>query len=68
MVTSVFSPCLPAEVSVKAGYQCYGRLVGVVCSPRQRVRCSKFLDYIGKLNNNRLHNILINELRELIKK
>lgn len=68
MGTSVFSPCLPAEVSAKAGYQCSGRLLGVICSPRNRVRCSKYLDYIGKLNNNRLHSILIDELRELITK
>jgi len=56
MAISVLSPC----------HQCTWCLLSIACSPRKRVRCSRYLDYIGQLHNNRLHNILIGELKELI--
>jgi len=58
MSTSLFSPCLC----------CAGRLPGVQCSPRDRSRCARFLDYIQKLHRIRASRVLIGELRRLIAK
>jgi hypothetical protein len=56
MVTSVLSPCL----------QCGRNLQGIQCIPRNRSRCARFLDYIGRLNRIRAHGILLKELKEFV--
>lgn len=56
MSTSLFSPCL----------HCAGRLPGVQCSPHDRSRCYKFLDYIQKLNRIKASRVLLGELKNLI--
>ena len=60
----VFSPCSPRERS--RGCQCGNLLPGVQCGPHQRSRCVKFLDYIQQLHRTKAHNILIQELKDLI--
>ena len=56
MAASLFSPCM----------QCDHMLPGIVCSPRRRTRCARYLNYIKQLHQSRTHHILINELKELI--
>ena len=58
MSVSVLSPCL----------RCGIHLPGMQCIPRNRSRCSRFLDYIGQLNRAGAHSILIKELKEFVTK
>ena len=56
MVASVLSPCLC----------CGDHLPGFRCVPRQRARCSRFLEYVQRLHRARAHGILISELKEIV--
>ena len=56
MSASVLSPCL----------RCGMHLPGIQCVPRNRSRCSRFLDYIGQLNRTGSHSILLKELKEFV--
>ena len=58
MTVSVLSPCP----------QCGHLLPGVLCSPHNRSRCARYLDYIQKLHRIRAHHIIIKELQQLISK
>jgi hypothetical protein len=52
----VLSPCI----------QCGRLLPGVVCVPHNRARCARFLSYIENLHRSRAHDILIQELKQII--
>ena len=56
MSASVLSPCL----------RCGIHLPGMQCIPRNKSRCSRFLDYVVQLNRTRSHSILIKELKEFV--
>lgn len=56
MVASVLSPCLC----------CGDHLPGFRCVPRQRSRCSRFLEYVQRLHRSHAHGILISELKEIV--
>ena len=56
MVASVLSPCLC----------CGDHLPKFRCVPRQRARCSRFLEYVQQLNRDRAHGVLISELKEIV--